>query len=359
MPASKYNNWLGVLLPSTASIKEVIEVLDRSGIRLVIISSAIGCFEGTITDGDVRRGLLKGLSLTDTCFDIVNRAAIVVKPGVGLDSILQLMIANKIQQIPVIDDANRVVGLYLRDDLEGSPKRCNKVVIMAGGVGSRLLPFTEKCPKPLLPVAGKPMLLHIIEQAKSNGFNKFVISINHLGEMIENYFGSGEKFGVEIEYIRENTPLGTAGALSIFDFQEDMPIIVTNGDVISDINFSELLDFHNAHNGIATMAVKSHEWQHPFGVVQIDELEVIGIQEKPITKSYINAGVYVLDLEILKLLSKNQQCDMPTLIMTAKQKKQAKIFAYPMHEPWLDVGRPDDLKMAKDVKETKNGETFE
>lgn len=356
---SKNNSWREIVLPLSSTIKEVIEVLDKGGMRLVVATSNNGCFEGTITDGDVRRGLLRGLTLSDSCIGVVNRQPIIVSPDVERDKVLQVMLENKIQQIPVINGANEIVGLHLREDFEKPLIRPNRIVIMAGGVGSRLLPYTEKCPKPLLPVAGKPMLLHIIEQAKFRGFRRFVISVNHLGEMIEEYFGSGEEFGVEIEYIRENSPLGTAGALSIHPFQDGLPIIVTNGDVISDINFSDFLDFHIAHQGTATMAVKSHEWQHPFGVVQINGLEVIGIQEKPITKTYINAGVYVLDLEILKLLPKNQPCDMPTLIMMARTNKGAKIYAYPMHEPWLDVGRPDDLIRANGVQKINNGEDFE
>jgi dTDP-glucose pyrophosphorylase len=358
MPASKYNNWLGVLLPSTASIKEVIEVLDRSGIRLVIISSAIGCFEGTITDGDVRRGLLKGLSLTDTCFDIVNRAAIVVKPGAGLDSILQLMIANKIQQIPIVNEEMQVVGLHTWDEVSVTNIRANTMVIMVGGKGTRLHPQTENCPKPMIKVSGKPILEHIINRAKAEGFVNFILAINYLGNVIEDYFGNGERFGIKIEYLREKTPLGTAGALSLLDPLPTSAFIVTNGDVFTDIRYGEVLDFHNRNNARATMAIKLHEWQNPFGVVKTDGLQIIGYEEKPISQSYINAGVYVLEPSVIKLLRKSSKYDMPE-VFTILQEMNELVIAYPSHEQWTDLGRLEDLVRLEEKSQDSSQENNE
>jgi NDP-sugar pyrophosphorylase family protein len=219
------------------------------------------------------------------------------------------------------------------------------MVIMAGGMGKRLRPHTENCPKPMLPVAGKPMLEHIIDRAKKEGFIHFVISINYLGHMIESHFGNGDNLGVKIHYLREQSPLGTVGALSLLSPMPSLPFVVTNGDVVSDIRFSEILDFHSRHSADATMAVRLHEWQHPFGVVQTQGVEIIGFDEKPIARSHINAGVYVLETSALQLLKPEEKCDMPTLF--ERLKAQGKLtVAYPMHEPWLDVGRPDDLKQA-------------
>jgi len=216
---------------------------------------------------------------------------------------------------------------------------------MAGGKGVRLRPFTENCPKPMVTVAGKPMLEHILERGKLEGFNHFVLAIHYLGHMIEDYFGNADRLGVRIDYLREQSPLGTAGALSLLNPRPDAPFVVTNGDVLTDIRYGELLDFHMRHNASATMAVRLHEWQHPFGVVQTKGVEIVGFEEKPIARTHINAGVYVLEPDALSVLEDGAPCDMPTLFERL-QAKMKRTVAYPMHEPWLDVGRPDDLSRA-------------
>jgi NDP-sugar pyrophosphorylase family protein len=252
------------------------------------------------------------------------------------------MVANKIQQIPAVDENHHIVGLHLWDEITTPPTRSNLMVIMAGGMGTRLRPHTENCPKPLLPVAGKPMLEHIIERAKSEGFSHFVLAIHYLGHMIEEYFGNGDRMGVRIDYLREPSPLGTAGALGMLNPRPEAPFVVANGDVITDIRYGELLDFHMQHDAAATMAVRVYEWQHPFGVVQTQGVEVIGFEEKPVTRNHINAGVYALDSDALSVLSSDAHCDMPALFGRL-QAKAKRTVAYPMHESWLDVGRPDDL----------------
>ena len=219
---------------------------------------------------------------------------------------------------------------------------------MAGGKGTRLHPQTEYCPKPMLLVAGKPILEHIIDRAKIEGISHFVLAIYHLGQMIEDYFGDGTNFGVKIEYLREESPLGTAGALSLLSPLPDSAFIVTNGDVISDIHYGELLDFHHQHSAMATMAVRMHEWQNPFGVVKTQGIEIIGYEEKPISRSHINAGVYVIEPWALGLLRKSAPCDMPTLFELI-QNSEKKVVAYPIHENWLDIGRPDEFLKAMDL----------
>ena len=199
----------------------------------------------------------------------------------------------------------------------------------------------------MLPVAGKPMLEHIIERAKLEGFNHFVLAIHYLGHMIEEHFGNGNRLGIQINYLNEKSPLGTAGALALLNPLPDAPFVVTNGDVVTDIRYGELLDFHIRHAAAATMAVRVHEWQHPFGVVQTNGVEIIGFEEKPIAKSHINAGVYALNPMTMSELSKDERCDMPTLFRRLHE-KQIRTVAYPMHEPWLDVGRPDDLERARE-----------
>ena len=345
--------WRQAILPENSTIGQVIRNLDKFGLSIVLVVNETNNLIGTISDGDVRRGLLKGLDLNSSIASIVHHDALVAVPQMSRDTVIQLMVANKIQQIPVVDDQQQLVGLHLWNEMTTSPARANLMVIMAGGKGTRLLPHTQNCPKPMVLVAGKPMLEHIIERGKLEGFNHFVLAIHHLGHMIEAHFGSGERLGVKIDYLREQSPLGTAGALGLLDFKPDAPFVVTNGDVITDIRYGELLDFHNSYQASATMAVRIHEWQHPFGVVQMQGVEIIGFEEKPVARSHMNAGVYVLSPEVLNELTAEAPCDMP-MLFERLQTKAKRTVAYPMHEPWLDVGRPDDLKTANGTFEIDN-----
>jgi len=337
--------WSQAVLPINSNIKEAVQVLNEVSLRIVLVTDSTGALMGTISDGDIRRGLLKGLDLASPIESIVHHEALVVPPNLNRDVVVQLMAANKIQQIPIVDEKMHVVGLHLWDQINASTARSNVMVIMAGGKGSRLYPQTENCPKPLLPIAGKPILEHIIERAKVEGFSHFILAIYHLGHMIEEYFGNGDALGVKIEYLREESPLGTAGALSLLNPLPESAFVVTNGDVITDIRYGELLDFHIQHRATATMAVRVHEWQNPFGVVQTQGIEIIGYEEKPVSRSHINAGVYVIEPSAIRYLVKSVPCDMPTLFELL-QKEQDKVVAYPIHERWLDVGRPDDLMTA-------------
>ena len=337
--------WRKAILPITATIGQAICNLNETSVKIVMVVNDSGVLEGIISDGDIRRGLLKGFNLNSPAMDIIQRNAFVVPLDLNREMVIQLMAVNKIQQIPIVDKDDNVVGLHLWDEVISPPMRSNLMVIMAGGMGTRLRPHTENCPKPMLLVSGKPILEHIIERCKLEGFSYFVIAIHFHGRMIEEYFDNGDRFGVTIKYLREERSLGTAGALSLLNPLPDLPFVVANGDVITDIRYGELLDFHCRHNAAATMAVRAHEWQHPFGVVQTQGAEIIGFEEKPIVRSHINAGVYALDPKALSVLSKDTHCDMPT-IFERLQAKAERTVAYPMHEPWLDVGRPMDLEIA-------------
>lgn len=340
--------WRKALLPPEATIQQAIANLNQVAIKICLVVNQAGELIGTLSDGDIRRGLLKGLDISCPIDSIVHRSPMVVTAEMPREMVMQLMVANKIQQIPVVNDQHKVVGLHLWDDITTPEVRTNLMVIMAGGLGTRLRPHTENCPKPLLPVAGKPMLEHIIERAKLEGFSVFVLALHYLGHMIEDYFGNGQSLGVQIEYLRERTPLGTAGALGLLSPRPNAPFVVTNGDVITDIRYGELLDFHLRHNAAATMAVRVHEWQHPFGIVQTQGINIVGFEEKPVVRNHINAGVYAIDPSALNELSANARCDMPTLFERLQLKGQRTV-AYPMHEPWLDVGRPEDLSRANAV----------
>jgi len=339
--------WKKALMPETATIGQIIRNLDESALQISVVISADGALLGTITDGDIRRGLLRGLDMGSSIDSIIHSNPLVVPPQFDRDTVLQIMQTNGIRQIPVVDDLNNVVGLHTLKMIITQAERPNLMVIMAGGQGTRLRPHTDNCPKPMLPIGGKPMLEHIIERASAEGFKNFALSIHYLGHMIESYFGDGSQWGVKIDYLREELPLGTAGALGLLNPRPELPFIVSNGDVLTDIHYDELLNFHTRHNASATMAVRQHEWQHPFGVVHTKGVDIIGFEEKPISRSHINAGVYALEPEVLDALNAGESCDMPTLFGRI-QERAARTIVYPMHEPWLDVGQADDLERAQE-----------
>ena len=334
--------WRDAMLSPSAHIFQAISVLNDVGIKIVLVCNEFDILIGTVSDGDIRRGLLRGLNLNSSIMDVVNKSPLVVPTTIDSNSVLKLMGSNGVQQIPILGENQKVVGIHLWDHLSHSQILPNTMVIMAGGLGQRLKPYTENCPKPMIKVAGKPMLQHIIERANQCGFCNFIIAVNYLSEVIEDYFLDGKYFGVNIRYIRESNPLGTAGALSLIEGELEHPILVTNGDVISDIDYSDVLSFHDNSRADATMVVRQHEWQNPFGEVVVNGSEIVSLQEKPIYKSLINAGVYVISPKILTWLHHGDAINMPEIFSMARQNK-CLTNAYLLHEKWIDVGRPDDL----------------
>ena len=341
------NIWRKALLSPSGSVKDAIKVLSQASLRIVLITDSNLKLLGTITDGDIRRGLMRGLTLSSPISDVINENPIVVPKKVTRDGVLKIMSTNRIFQIPVVDENAKLVGLHIWEEVADPVTLDNLMVIMAGGKGTRLLPKTEKTPKPMLQLGGKPILEHIMIQAKNEGITRFILAIHHLGDVIEGYFGDGQSLGVDISYIREKTPLGTAGALRLIAPKPTKPISVTNGDVLTKGRYSDLLDFHNQNQAIATMAVQVHESRNPFGVVQTSGIKITGYEEKPIIKSLINAGVYVLDPSTLDFLGKYKEYNMPTLFEDLK-KKGLNTIAFPLHEKWLDLGSPSDLAKALD-----------
>lgn len=344
-------DWKDVLMSPDKTLKQAACNLEKTSMQIVIVISEDGFFQGTVTDGDIRRALLQGLTLDCNLEKVMNSSALVAPPQMDREAILHLMTVNRLHQVPIVDAERRVMGLHLLDDLLGTEKpfggeRPNVMIIMAGGLGSRLWPYTETCPKPMLLVDDKPMLEHIIERAKREGFCHFILAIRYLGHKIEEYFGNGKLWGVNIGYLREEEPLGTAGALSFLYEKLKLPFIVSNGDVLTDIRYGKLLDFHIQHKALATMAVQIHELQHPFGIVEVEGLNIVGLQEKPVYRTTVNTGVYAVDPSALQFIKKAEYCDMPTLFERLYASGRRTV-AYPIHEPWLDVGYPDDWENAK------------
>jgi len=335
-----YNKWKETVLTTKASIQDVLKNLNKTGTRITLIENSKKEFVGTVSDGDVRRGLIKGLQLNSSIKKIINKNSVTVIPEANREKVLNLMSKYKILQIPVIDK-KKIVGLNLWNEVSSQRKIPNIMVIMAGGKGKRLGKYTKNCPKPLLLIDGKPMLEQIIERAKLQGFNNFLISINYLGHMIKNYFSRGEKWNVKIDYINEKLPLGTGGALKLISPKPKIPFVVSNCDILTEFNYGRLLDFHNANKAMATMSVINYELENPYGVVKTSGINIVGFEEKPIMKNYINAGVYVLEPSAIHVIKKNEKLDMPDIFKRLKKKK-LKTIVFPVHEPWADIGLQKD-----------------
>ena len=337
--------WKKALLYPSALIKDAIQVLSEASLRIVLIVDENLTLIGTITDGDIRRGLLKGLTINSVISEVINQKPTVVPQGFPRNEVLRIMRANKLFQIPVVGEDRRLVDLHLWEELSSPTSRENTILIMAGGKGTRLLPKTEKTPKPMLRLGGKPILEHIIERAKSEGFSRFILAIHHLGEVIEEYFSDGKSLGVKISYVKEKTPLGTAGALSLIEPKPSEPIIVTNGDVLTDIRYGDLLDFHIQNNAKATMAVQVHETKIPYGVVQTKGVFITGFEEKPTQAFLINAGVYVMEPDCFVFLQEGKEINMSDLFETLIG-HNLPTLAYLIHESWIDIGGHDEFATA-------------
>ena len=342
--------WDKALLPINATLQQAISNLNETSLQIVIIIKSNRVLVGTLTDGDIRRGLLQGMGMESSIESIIKFEPLVVPPELSRASVLQLMQANRIHQLPIVDENREVVGLHLLDDLMEHQQLPNTMVIMAGGQGSRLRPHTKNLPKPMLPIDGKPMLIHIIERAREEGFKHFILAIYYLGNVIEEYCGDGRKWNIQIEYLREESPLGTAGALSLLSPRPELPFVVSNADVVTDISYVDLLNYHCRHRASGTMAVRVHEWQHPFGVVHTKGVNIVGFEEKPVFRNHINAGVYALDPKTLENLKAGEHCDMPALFDRLQNYGQNTIV-YPIYEPWLDVGHIDDWGRAQSKSE--------
>ena len=337
----KNNNWKKSLVSPKNTISELIINLNNSGLRIAIVVDADNKLLGVVTDGDIRKAILDCIPFDLPLEAIMNKNPIHICVEKNPVDVLKKIQEFKVVKLPIVDAGNKVVGLYELDHLNVSWHN-NIIVIMAGGEGLRMRPLTAAYPKPMLPVGGKPILERIIEEFREQGYHRYIISINYLGDVIQDYFGNGESLGVEISYINEKEKLGTAGSISLIDLEINAPFIVINGDVLTSINLTDLLHFHNFHDSSATMVVSQHEWRSEFGVVKLDGVDIVGFEEKPVFRHYINAGIYILDPLAIGLLGRNTKCDMPQLFDSIKLAGY-RIAAYPIHEKWIDVGRPEDF----------------
>ena len=332
-------------LNTSTSIKKAMEIIDMSEIKIALVVDDSKRLIGTITDGDIRRSILKGIALSSSVKDIMNHNFIYAEVGESREKIQQLAKLNQIHQVPIVDKDFILVGIEDTSSQLTPSKRLNKVVLMVGGLGTRLRPLTNETPKPLLKIIDKPILEVILEGFIKHGFNDFIFSVNYKAKMIEKYFGDGKRFGVNIQYVHDQERMGTAGSLSFIKKQLTEDFIVMNGDLLTSINFEHLSDFHFNSNSNATMCVREYDFQVPYGVVNVQEHNIVSIEEKPVHKFFVNAGIYMLNPSVLKHIPENSFFDMPTLFDILIRAKE-KILPFPIREYWLDIGGIEEYNKA-------------
>jgi len=332
-------------ITSDASLIECMKAINRTGAGISLTIDDEYRLIGTISDGDIRKALVEGCPLDSPALPHVNRKCFSVLSSVSRAEVLDIMRARRFEQIPIVDERNRVVGLHLLHDIVGNVLRPNWVVVMAGGKGKRLSPFTESIPKPMIKVAGRPILERIILHLVSNGIRRIFISVNHLSELIESHFGDGSDYGAEIEYLRENKPLGSGGSISLLPETPEHPLLVMNGDLIAEANCGDMINFHTQSGFYATMGVYPYFHQVPFGCVEIRENRLSSLEEKPVLEKMVNAGIYVLSPQAVAAISKNTYFPITTLFEDALSRNLS-CGAFTIEKEWLDIGTPEQLRQA-------------
>lgn len=336
-----------ICVSATTLLREAIQAMDRGGEGIVLVISADGRLQGTVTDGDVRRGILRGVHLEDPVQQVQCAHPTTITRGSPREELLRLMQQHDVEHLPVVDEAGRVNGLELMSELLARPKeKATPIVIVAGGLGTRLRPLTDDTPKTLLKVGDRPLLELLIDQLAGYGFRNMVLIVNHQADQIERHLGDGQALGVQIRYVRERKPLGTVGGLRLAAPHLTMPCLVVNGDLLTRVNFEHLLKFHERQQFDVTVAVKDYDVQIPYGVVQLSDGLVCHLEEKPSQRFFVNAGIYVLDPSILALIPEDEPYDMTQLIQAALAERR-RVGSFPIHEYWLDIGCRRDYAQAQ------------
>lgn len=339
------NNFKKVLLSPNATIRRALEIIDSGSMKIALVVDEDQKLLGTLSDGDVRRAILTGSGLDDLIETIYYRSPTTCGINDSKDKILQLAVAQKLYQIPIVDGEGRIVGVAEVDELLQPVHRTNKVILMAGGLGTRLSPLTDNTPKPMLHVGNKPILETIIENFAKYGYTEIILSVNYKSHIIEEYFGDGSALGVKIEYVHEEKRMGTAGALALIRDSLTEPFFVMNGDLLTNINFEHMHDYHLSHDVVATMAVREYDFKVPYGVVSVSDGRILSIEEKPTHKFFVSAGIYMLSPQSLVHIPKDEFFDMPTLFEKLIAKGNNAV-SFPIREYWLDIGRMSDYERA-------------
>jgi len=340
------SSWQDALVSSSMTLRQTIEAITNSALQIALVVDDNNKLIGTVTDGDIRKAILAGKDLNITAAEAMRKSPTTSSASTPRTVIIKLMREKRIHQMPIVNESGQVVDVLTVDDMLGAQEKTNAVVIMAGGLGTRLHPLTQDTPKPMLNVGGKPILETIIQSFIDQGYVNFYVSLNFKAEIISDYFGDGSKLGASITYLHETTRLGTAGGLSLLPSKVNYPIIVMNGDLLTRISVDALLDFHQRENAVATMVVREDHYQVPYGVVEVDGTKIIDVKEKPTQRHLVNAGIYVLSEQSLANIPKGTYYDMPTHF-TKLAADGHRTTAFPLHEYWVDIGRLDELERAQ------------
>ncbi|MBF0131485.1 MAG: nucleotidyltransferase family protein [Magnetococcales bacterium] len=343
MTAVEY--WRKVVIGSQTSVLDVMKVIDRGALRVALVTDESSRLIGVVTDGDIRRGLLSGINMKDPVENVMARTPTVARISDSEDRVLALMTSKSIDHMPVVDEDGHLIGLKTLRELASREQRNNWVVLMAGGLGSRMGPLTKSCPKPMLKVGSKPILELILESFAADGFKQFYFSVNYRKEIIQDYFKDGSDWGVTIQYLEEQDRRGTAGPLALLPEMPEDPFFVMNGDLLTQINYKNILEFHEEHGSLATLCVRKVEQSIPYGVVHTDHHTLLRIEEKPVQEYFINAGIYLLDPKVIDYIPENTYFDMPDLFHRVIAKGHA-TAAFPFLDYWMDIGRMGDLQQA-------------
>jgi dTDP-glucose pyrophosphorylase/CBS domain-containing protein len=342
-----------ICLPASADLRACITSLNRGEKGIVLLLDTRGRLLGTITDGDVRRAILAGTRLEAPVAELLTAKAhsryarpVTAPLGTGSGELLCLMRTHSVRQVPLVDEEGRVAGLMTMADLIPAQSCTLEAVIMAGGQGSRLRPMTETLPKPMLPVGEKPLMEHIVEQLKEAGIQRVSVATHYLPEKIKEHFGDGSGFGVEFNYVNEDRPLGTAGALGLMEPPKET-LLVINGDILTKVDFQAMQDFHREQDALITVAVRKFEMSVPYGVVEGEGGFVTKLEEKPSLGFFVNAGIYLLEPDCFRYLPAGRRMDMTELIQALLAEGE-RVASFPIHEYWLDIGRHDDYLRAQE-----------
>ena len=336
------------------NIRSVINVINQNKDGIALVVDETGKLVGTVTDGDIRRFMLSGRSIDGTCQEVMNSNPVCAKLGAVRETLVTLIRRYRIRNIPLVTDSGHPVDLFSFNELIDGKGVDTIGVIMAGGQGTRLRPLTDTVPKPMLEVGEGPLLMQIIDKLKGSGISDIYISVNYGADIIERYFGDGSNFDVRIRYLKEKKPLGTAGALSLLDRSMTAPVLVVNGDVVTNINFERFLEFHRQHRSAMSVAAMDYHLNIPYGVLDLAGHFVIGLEEKPDRRFLCNAGIYALDPEAVNLVPEDTYYDMTDLLKTVINRGYP-VAAFPIHEYWIDIGNKNDLKRAKADFFNRNG----
>lgn len=339
-------NFEKIKISIESTIMEALSVIDFGSVKIALVVDNDNELLGTLSDGDIRRALLSKKTLNDSIESIYFRSPITAKNGTSKEDLLRLSLLNRIGQIPIIDDDCKAIDLFVVDDELSKKQYENNVVLMVGGLGSRLRPLTENTPKSMLKVGGKPILENIVKGFVNSGFNNITMCLGYKSHVIQNYFQNGSAFGANIDYVVEEKRMGTAGALTLLKKKLNKAFFVMNGDLLTNVNFENMLDFHESNNSKATMCVREYDIQVPYGVVNIKNEKIVSIEEKPVHSFFVNAGIYLLEPECIGLIPRNEFYDMTSLFEKLILNNKTTI-SFPLKEYWLDVGKAADYEKAK------------